>query len=38
VDGTPKRFRLASYNEGLEIVSRKATNFDNIQCLLLKDT
>ena len=30
-DGTPKRFRLDSYNDGLEIVSRKATDFDNIQ-------
>jgi hypothetical protein len=31
IDGKPKKFRLDSYNEGLEIVSRKATDFDNIQ-------
>lgn len=30
-DGSPKRFRLDSYEEGLQIVSRKATDFDNIQ-------
>lgn len=30
-DGTPKRFRLDSYDDGLQIVSRKATDFDNIQ-------
>ena len=31
IDGKPKKFRLDSYNEGLEIVSRKATDFDNIK-------
>lgn len=31
VDGKVKKYRLDSYNEGLEIVSRKATDFDNIQ-------
>lgn len=30
-DGSSKRFRLDSYEEGLQIVSRKATDFDNIQ-------
>ncbi len=30
-DGKIKKYRLDSYNEGLEIVSRKATNFDDIQ-------
>jgi hypothetical protein len=30
-NGTVKRYRLDSYNPGSDIVSRKATNFDNIQ-------
>ncbi|GHT19118.1 hypothetical protein FACS189429_6440 [Bacteroidia bacterium] len=31
VNGQAKKFRLDGYNEGFEIVSRKATDFDNIQ-------
>ena len=31
INGKIKKFRLDSYNEGLEIVSRKATDFDKIQ-------
>jgi hypothetical protein len=30
-DGKVKKYRLDSYNEGVEIVSRKATDFNNIQ-------
>ena len=30
-DGKPKRFRLDSYNEGIDIVSRKATDLSVIQ-------
>jgi hypothetical protein len=30
-DGKIKKYRLDSYNEGTEIVSRKATDFDNIE-------
>lgn len=31
INGKIKKFRLDSYNEGIDIVSRKATNFNNIQ-------
>ena len=31
IDGKVKKFRLDGYNEGVEIVSRKATDFDNIK-------
>ncbi|WP_314243197.1 hypothetical protein [Empedobacter tilapiae] len=31
IDGKIKKYRLDGYNEGLEIVSRKATDFDNIK-------
>ncbi|HEX8577407.1 MAG TPA: hypothetical protein VF677_14040 [Flavobacterium sp.] len=31
VNGKVKKYRLDSYNEGLEIVSRKATDFEKIQ-------
>lgn len=31
IDGKVRKFRLDGYNEGLEIVSRKATDFDNIK-------
>ena len=31
IDGKAKKYRLDGYNDGVEIVSRKATDFDNIQ-------
>lgn len=31
INGKIKKFRLDSYSEGLEIFSRKATDFNNIQ-------
>jgi hypothetical protein len=31
IDGKIKKYRLDSYNEGFDIVSRKATDFNNIQ-------
>jgi hypothetical protein len=36
-DGKVKKFRLDGYNEGLEIVSRKATDFNNIQTPLSEE-